>query len=675
MHLVSRFEVLRSAMISIVISEKGGAERREIFDHDEITVGRVKGNDVLLPKGNVSKQHARVIVRDGRYIVTDLKSTNGTYVNHRRISHATLIREGDRIYIGDFILRIDSNITGDTTPHEAASSTTPSPSSTRPDAGEMAAALLDPPTVSGVQANSSEKAATRSTSLGSVQPSSTRTDLEVVSHFPLENDPDIDDGAHALKVPKAPRMPRDLQPTPRGIEFPSRETDKGASTSARSSSTTGSFAAVTPPLFSEATPSTRTSELAVDDAIRAAHRELIQELVRHVEETLPQADLDQLPRPTDATASQVKLELVRASEKLSTALDCDLALLCEAARLELLGLGPLELLLADESMSRIRVAQRSVSLQRRGQPSLHEGVGYGSERSVLRTVQRLCADAGKPVGADEFVIERDLGGGRTLSALLAPAALDGAMLQIRRTRSEAITLNVLVRGGAVSRGMATFLSHAMAVRANVLVVGSLDHGVEDIVSALCSCAPQSHNVLAIGEDDFGGRAVRLASRIEDSKLTDVVRAAARMAPDHLFSRSLTGEPLAALFDTISEGQVGVVLANPAATLRQAVERIATDVAGTRALGMVTARDWICNAFDLAIEVSRLKDGRIRVIRIAELKGTSPRDVFTFTYHRTAAGGAIEGSFTASGVIPRLVEDLAARGVPLDTAIFRRHPQA
>ena len=94
-------------MISIVISEKGGAERRERYEQNEITIGRVKGNDVLLPKGNVSKRHARLIVRDGRYIVTDLKSTNGTYVNHRRITHATLVREGDRIYIGDFVLRID----------------------------------------------------------------------------------------------------------------------------------------------------------------------------------------------------------------------------------------------------------------------------------------------------------------------------------------------------------------------------------------------------------------------------------------------------------------------------------------------------------------------------------------------------------------------------------------
>src|SRR5260370_1911757 len=91
-------------MFTIIISEKGGAERRETFDRNEINVGRVQGNDLMLPKGNVSKHHARLLYRDGRFIVTDLKSTNGTYVNGRKISQATIVREGGKIYIGDVLL-------------------------------------------------------------------------------------------------------------------------------------------------------------------------------------------------------------------------------------------------------------------------------------------------------------------------------------------------------------------------------------------------------------------------------------------------------------------------------------------------------------------------------------------------------------------------------------------
>ena len=86
-------------MFSVIISEKGGAERRETFDRSEINVGRVQGNDLMLPKGNVSKRHARLLHRDGRFIVTDLKSTNGTYVNGERVSRRTL-KDGDLLSLG-----------------------------------------------------------------------------------------------------------------------------------------------------------------------------------------------------------------------------------------------------------------------------------------------------------------------------------------------------------------------------------------------------------------------------------------------------------------------------------------------------------------------------------------------------------------------------------------------
>ena len=105
-------------MFVIIVHEKGGAERREVFDTAELTVGRVQGNELMLPKGNVSKRHARLLYRDGRFIVTDLNSTNGTYVNRRKITQATIVREGDRIYIGDFVLRIESGSGGQAAPEE-----------------------------------------------------------------------------------------------------------------------------------------------------------------------------------------------------------------------------------------------------------------------------------------------------------------------------------------------------------------------------------------------------------------------------------------------------------------------------------------------------------------------------------------------------------------------------
>ncbi|MEO7331058.1 MAG: FHA domain-containing protein, partial [Minicystis sp.] len=130
-------------MFSVIISEKGGAERRESFERTELNVGRVQGNDLMLPKGNVSKRHARLLYRDGRFIVTDLKSTNGTYVNGRKIAQATIVREGDKIYIGDFVLRIETTaLPGAVASGSAAVS--PSGVSDEPSV-EMAPASMPPP--------------------------------------------------------------------------------------------------------------------------------------------------------------------------------------------------------------------------------------------------------------------------------------------------------------------------------------------------------------------------------------------------------------------------------------------------------------------------------------------------------------------------------------------------
>lgn len=93
-------------MFSIHIHDKDGEARRQTFDKFEITVGRVQGNDLQLPRGSVSKRHARFAYRDGRFVVTDLKSTNGTYVNGRRIAEPTRVSEGDSVHVGGYELRL-----------------------------------------------------------------------------------------------------------------------------------------------------------------------------------------------------------------------------------------------------------------------------------------------------------------------------------------------------------------------------------------------------------------------------------------------------------------------------------------------------------------------------------------------------------------------------------------
>ena len=181
-------------MFTIVISEKGGAERRETFDKNEVNVGRVQGNDLMLPKGNVSKHHARLLYRDGRFIVTDLKSTNGTYVNGRKISQATIVREGDKIYIGDFVLRLQTaaagvavEASGEEDGLVAAASSQSRPGLTPKDNLVQGRVPLPASVAAGRAAWRPQRSRRRPQPF----PSSPRlSDPEAVSHYPLERDPD-----------------------------------------------------------------------------------------------------------------------------------------------------------------------------------------------------------------------------------------------------------------------------------------------------------------------------------------------------------------------------------------------------------------------------------------------------------------------------------------------------
>src|ERR1700761_9758741 len=116
-------------MLAIVVNEKGGEQKRLEFDKPEVTIGRVQGNDIVLPKGNVSKRHARIVLKDGKFIIVDLKSTNGTYVNGRKITSPLVVKDSDKIYIGDFIVGVDESATGE--PDGASETTTPPPNNDR----------------------------------------------------------------------------------------------------------------------------------------------------------------------------------------------------------------------------------------------------------------------------------------------------------------------------------------------------------------------------------------------------------------------------------------------------------------------------------------------------------------------------------------------------------------
>ncbi|WP_437683187.1 ATPase, T2SS/T4P/T4SS family [Sorangium sp. So ce131] len=705
-------------MFSVIISEKGGAERRETFDRTEINVGRVQGNDLMLPKGNVSKRHARLLYRDGRFIVTDLKSTNGTYVNGRKIAQATIVREGDKIYIGDFVLRIETASSGTAPPDSTASPARGPDDMTAGDPAPLAERAAPP---------SAEKGLHRSAPLPLInekgEPS--RTGQGVISHFPLENDPDESADAPG-PVPAPPRMPSPRPPmvpgataAPPPIPPPPPNLPQardGRAVGVGAGNPTAQMARPTPTatplpgaLPTGAPPAPGAGSAAVhpsvvpipsrraippvsdrvdrgqgDSAQAVAHRRALVRIMERLADTIDLGPLDAGALPDGALAHRYEqalaesVEGTRAAGELGPEVDVD-AVAADAQR-ELFTFGPLDRLLEDDDVSEIQVFRHDHVVAMHGRRRVISEVGFSSERAVDRAIRRLCATAGQPLEDGASFVERTLPRGRRLFAVLPPAAT--STLVIRKPQRPDVTLEDLVRNGTISRAMAGLLSQCVLGRGNLLVTGTRDAGTSWLLGALAAAAQPDDRVVVLQDEDElvidQPHTLSIALGGTTAERVRAVQAATRIRPERLVVSSFSGHVAAEVVDAIGGGMDGVLAAARAPTLRQAVTRLPADIAATRpGIAPETAREWLASSFDLAIEIALLRDGRHRVLRIAELgiEGgqIAIRDVFTFVVERTAAGGALEGTFHPSGLVPDIVEDLQSRGLTVDTsASFRRN---
>jgi pilus assembly protein CpaF len=617
----------KPAVFTVVISEKGGAERREFFDRAELSVGRVQGNDLMLPKGNVSKRHARLLYRDGRFIVTDLNSTNGTYVNRRRISQATIVREGDRIYIGDFILRIELGDEGD------------NPLSENTGSGPVLSAA--------------------SSARASAAPVQQLADLSMSG---------MEDSSPSYpRVPGPPKMPSGAR-----VELPS---------DAHSSGRIAIAEAVRPSLVDRLLSSTHDER--TDEETLGRRRALVL-LVGRVKDSL---GLGAVPEEVD---SELERRIERAvDEQLGTLLGSTEfepykvnEALGRAAKAELLDLGPLTGLLEDGTVAEIAVCRFEQVLVQRDERVTPAEFGLSSDSALNLVIRRLCRRAGSAVGAREVIVERRLSDGARLSALIGHAAPTGSLLVVRKPRKVSLSLEDLVRRGTISRAIANFIHQCMAARTNVLVIGPDTSAVAALLSGLCGAGGDGRVVAIQQLEDVSlqsSAVTRLSMPETFEEALRVLRLATSVPAARLLVELANREITTALIEIIGEGGSGITAALRAPNLQRALARLPADIVATRpSMSTDAAREWLASSFDIAIEISRLRDGRERVLRVCEITGASEReiqtqDIFTFVIERTAAGGSIEGTFSSSGVVPRLAEELRARGITLETSLFTRPP--
>ncbi|HEX2870390.1 MAG TPA: FHA domain-containing protein, partial [Polyangiaceae bacterium] len=424
--MISPTSTAQAPVFAVVIHEKGGAERREQFETAELTVGRVQGNELMLPKGNVSKRHARLLYRDGRFIVTDLNSTNGTYVNRRRITQATIVREGDRIYVGDFVLRIE--LPG----------------------GEGAASSPDarPELVSAP-----DEVSTTGPSLGA--------EGLAASMRPATEDED--------EQTRIPGPARTLEPPPRppssaaGSEPPLRA---------------GSFP------VNETTGTHHVGRTTQDDSPSHERNALVLVLRSVVDAVVERVGAEAFNPPLATDLSErVEPVLRELAGRVSSGKDAPMSLsqerLLELARDELLELGPLGDLLADASVTEIGVVRFDQVVAARAGRSVAVEPGFSSERSLGWALSRLRFDSIEGGSDREF----RLSGGARISVDIGTNGRPASLL-LRKAERLALTLDELVRRGVISRAMATFFRHCLVGRVNLLVVGGHDGSPEQLLSAL-----------------------------------------------------------------------------------------------------------------------------------------------------------------------------------------------
>jgi pilus assembly protein CpaF len=677
-------------MFTIIISEKGGAERREAFDKNEINVGRVQGNDLMLPKGNVSKHHARLLFRDGRFIVTDLKSTNGTYVNGRKISQATIVREGDKIYIGDFVLRLETTAQAaalpDQTygPNDDSQGRTPARLGPLPRDGTPAPPPIaqqpqggPPPLPAGGSAPNAPVVVQPPPMVAAPTPGRLPSDQQSVSHYPLERDPDDSESspeARGQAMPKVPGPPRVPQQDPRARTAPLGQ-GGGASTQ-RAASTAAPAPA---PVVRSGVPAVGGRALPRETPQQAARRLALITLVDRVADVVDLGPLKHAP-VVDETLSQQIDRAVREQAKAmreegEAPEGTDLELLARDALRELVGLGPIGPLLEDEETLEIHVARPDYVLAvKSGQPTLADP-SFTSEEALGRVVARLAHQSGESWHEGELVIERRLARGAHMVAIAPPAASTW-VLTIRKRRRVESSIEEMVRSGTMSRSIASFLEACLAARANVLVVGSGPAVVAATLGALASAAPAGERVAVLQDADeiAIGQAQVVALSLSDHgpRGEESVRAASRLGADRLVVASLAGSVAAAVIDAIGEGCEGVLAGVGAPSLRHGLARLASQVALARPGASIEAsREAIGESFDVAVEVVRSADGRQRVLRVAELAGSDAKGVVSRDLFVLSADGTGEGAYASTGVVPRLANDFAARGVKLDGGLFKR----
>ena len=353
---------------------------------------------------------------------------------------------------------------------------------------------------------------------------------------------------------------------------------------------------------------------------------------------------------------------------------------------ELLGLGPLEPLLKDPTITDILVnGSNHVFVERYGQLE-PTPVRFKDERHLLRIIQKIVSAVGRRIDESSPMVDARLADGSRVNAVVPPLAIDGSLLSIRKFARVPISMDRLSEIGSVPQQVAEVLKAVVGARRNVLISGGTGSGKTTMLNAMSAYIDTRERIVTI-EDSAElqlqqDHIVRLETRpanIEGrGEITqrELVKNALRMRPDRIIVGEVRAGEAFDMLQAMNTGHDGSMTTVHANTPRDALSRV-EQMIGMSGIDIPAraARAQIASAINVVIQVGRLADGRRKLLSLSEVTGmegevVTMQEIFRYRQTGMSAEGQVIGKFEATGIRPRFIDQVSSHGITLSTELFR-----
>src|SRR5258707_5447985 len=353
---------------------------------------------------------------------------------------------------------------------------------------------------------------------------------------------------------------------------------------------------------------------------------------------------------------------------------------------EVFGLGPLEPLLQDPTISDILVTTPHLVYVERAGKLYRTPVEFKDDAHLLRIIEKIVSRVGRRVDESSPLVDARLPDGSRVNAAIPPVAVDGPLLSIRRFGRDPLRGQDLINNLTLTPGILQLLEACVKARLNILISGGTGAGKTTLLNALSAFIPEDERIVTIEdaaelklEQIHVARMETRPPNIEGTgaiRIRELVINALRMRPDRIIVGEVRGEEALDMLQAMNTGHDGSLTTIHANTPRDAIGRLEVMVGMANAnMGVRSIRQQVSSAVDLFVQISRFSDGTRRVTALTECVGmegelVTMQDIFVFEKTGLTEKGRVTGGFRATGIRPRFYEQLRASGVQIPASLFQ-----